>query len=122
MGQGVGGWLSPKSLSGIVEADETFILESFKGKRGGLSRAPRERGGEASKRGLSAEQIPIVVARGRAGATIDGVPPRLDTISITAILGPVISGSAEFCRDGGTAIKAWNRRSISTTSMATTAA
>ena len=26
----------PARLSGIVEADETFILESFKGKRGGL--------------------------------------------------------------------------------------
>jgi len=29
----------PASLSGIVEADETFILESFKGKRSGLPRA-----------------------------------------------------------------------------------
>ena len=35
----------PASLSGIVEADETFILESFKGKRRGLPRAPRKRGG-----------------------------------------------------------------------------
>ena len=26
----------PQQLSGIVEADETFILESFKGKRSGL--------------------------------------------------------------------------------------
>src|SRR5208337_1449862 len=31
----------PASLSGIVEADETFILESFKGKRRGLPRAAR---------------------------------------------------------------------------------
>src|SRR5665213_1145998 len=45
----------PTSLSGVVEADETFILESFKGKRRGLPRAPRKRGGKASKRGLSAE-------------------------------------------------------------------
>src|SRR5271157_3837076 len=53
----------PKSLSGIVEADETFILESLKGRRGGLARPARRRGGKAAKRGLSAEQIPVVVAR-----------------------------------------------------------
>ncbi len=100
----------PASLSGIVEADETFILESFKGKRGGLPRAPRKRGGKASKRGLSAEQIPVIVARDRGGATIDGVLPRLDAASITAVLGPFIRKSAELCCDGGTAIKAFARR------------
>ena len=47
----------PTSLSGIVEADETFILESFKGKRRGLPRAARKRGGKASKRGLSSESL-----------------------------------------------------------------
>jgi transposase-like protein len=100
----------PASLSGIVEADETFILESFKGKRRGLPRASRKRGGKASKRGLSAEQIPVMVARDRTGATIDAVLPRLDAASITAALGPVINKSAELCCDGGTAIKAFARR------------
>ena len=57
----------PASLSGLVEADETFILESFKGKRTDLPRKPRKRGGKASKRGLSAEQIPVIVARDRTG-------------------------------------------------------
>src|SRR3954453_19424433 len=42
----------PKNLSGIVEGDETFILESFKGKRSGIPRASRRRGGKAAKRGL----------------------------------------------------------------------
>ena len=100
----------PASLSGIVEADETFILESFKGKRRGLPRAPRKRGGKANKRGLSAEQIPVMVARDRAGATSDGVLPRLDAASIAAVLGPVIGKSVELCCDGGTAIKAFARR------------
>ena len=63
----------PARLSGIVEADETFILESFKGKRHGLPRASRKRGGKAGKRGLSTEQIPVLVARDRSGATIDAV-------------------------------------------------
>ena len=35
----------PTALSDIVEGDETFILESFKGKRSGLPRKPRKRGG-----------------------------------------------------------------------------
>lgn len=100
----------PKTLSGLVEADETFILESFKGRRGGLPRKARKRGGKASKRGLSAEQIPVIVARDRTGATLDAVLPRLDAASITAALGHVITRSAELCCDGGSAITAFARR------------
>lgn len=101
---------TPALLSGIVEADETFILESFKGKRSDLPRASRTRGGTATKRGLSAEQIPVIVARDRTGATIDAVLPRLDAASITAVLGPVITRPAELCCDGGKAITAFARR------------
>ena len=43
------------SLAGIAEADETFFLGSLKGKKRGMPRAPRKRGGKASKRGLSDE-------------------------------------------------------------------
>jgi transposase-like protein len=100
----------PVSLSGIVEADETFILESFKGKRRGLPRAARKRGGKARKRGLSAEQIPVMVARDRAGATVDAVLPRLDAVSVTKALGNVIARGAELCCDGGSAITAFARR------------
>jgi transposase-like protein len=99
----------PKQLSGIVEADETFILESFKGKRG-LARKARKRGGKASKRGLSLEQIPVIVARDRSGATTDAVLARLDTASITAALGHLVARPAELCCDGGSAIKAFARR------------
>jgi len=35
----------PKTLTGIVEGDETFILESFKGKRSDMPRKSRKRGG-----------------------------------------------------------------------------
>ena len=58
----------PKTLTGIVEGDETFILESFKGKRSDMPRKSRKRGGKSAKRGLSAEQIPVIVARDRQGA------------------------------------------------------
>jgi transposase-like protein len=100
----------PKGLSGIVEGDETFILESFKGKRSGLPRKSRKRGGKSAKRGLSAEQIPVIVARDRNGATTDAVLPRLDRVSIAAALGGIITPANEFCCDGGTAIVAFARR------------
>jgi transposase-like protein len=100
----------PARLSGIVEADETFILESFKGKRAGLTRAPRKRGGKSAKRGLSKEQIPVLVARDRSGATIDAVLPRLDTKSITQALGTALRAPGELCCDGGRAIGAFARR------------
>jgi transposase-like protein len=100
----------PASLSGLVEADETFVLESFKGKRTDLPRKPRKRGGKASKRGLSAEQIPVIVARDRTGATMDAVLPRLDANSMIAALGNIITRPAELCCDGGSAITAFARR------------
>jgi transposase-like protein len=100
----------PKALSGIVEGDETFILESFKGKRSGLPRKSRKRGGKSAKRGLSAEQIPVIVARDRTGATTDAVLPKLDRASIAAALGGVVTPANEFCCDGGTAIVAFARR------------
>jgi hypothetical protein len=56
----------------------------FKGKLRDLSRASDKRGGKAAWRGLSAEQIPVIVARDRTGAAIDAVLPRLDAASITA--------------------------------------
>ena len=65
-------------LTGIVEADETFVLRSYKGSRAweraeqGLpgaevpDREARGRGGKATKRGLSHEQVPILVAASAA--------------------------------------------------------
>jgi len=62
----------PARLSGIAEADEMYVLESHKGSRT-LDRPPRKRGGKASKRGISNEQMCILVARDRSGQTIDAV-------------------------------------------------
>lgn len=100
----------PQRLSGIVEADETFVLESFKGKRGTLLRAPRKRGGKAGKCGLSSEQVPVLVARDRSGATIDAVLPKLDIASVVAALGHVVARGSVLCCDGGKAIGGYARR------------
>lgn len=81
----------PSRLTGIVEADETFILESFKGKRSDLPRPAHKRGGTATKRGLSAEQIPVLVARDRPGLTADAVLPKLNRASVMAALDGVVT-------------------------------
>jgi transposase-like protein len=79
-----------KTVSGIVEADETFFLKSFKGARN-TGRAPRKRGGASSKRGLSEEQVPVLVLRSRSGATADAVLESLKVAEIYRILTPVIA-------------------------------
>ena len=59
----------PVVLSGVCELDETYVLESCKGRKipEGYHRKPRKRGGKASKPGLSKEQICIC-----AGVNGDG--------------------------------------------------
>jgi hypothetical protein len=47
-------------FEGITEADETFFLFSEKGQRNITGRPPRHRGGVASKRGLSYEQVCVI--------------------------------------------------------------
>ena len=95
--------LQPRSLTGIAEADETYFLLSFKGKRSELGRPPRKRGGKASRRGLSQEQVPVLVARDRSGATLDCVLKRSDQASLAAALKPFIAKDVVLCSDGATA-------------------
>lgn len=64
----------PAHLGGIAEADETYLLESEKGARHlQRKRAARRRGGSATKRGLSNEQVCVLIARDRMGHTLDFV-------------------------------------------------
>src|SRR3954466_13259440 len=89
-----------EALAGVVEADETFLRRSHKGSRrrgpgdappGG---GPHRRGERASRRGLSAEQVPALIARDRAGHTADAVLPGLGADAIAAALGPVGAAAA----------------------------
>jgi transposase-like protein len=57
------------NFKGVLEVDETHLLESRKGDRNITDRAPRERGGKSSKRGISNDQDCILVARDRTGQT-----------------------------------------------------
>ena len=100
----------PRTLRGIVEADETFILESFKGRWSDLPRAARKRGGMARHPGLHSDNIPILVARNRKGATFDAVLPQVDSASLGAALAGVVTPGNHLIGDGGKAIATFARR------------
>jgi len=95
----------PAKMTGIVEADETFFLESKKGQRN-IDRKARKRGGTASKRGLSAEQIPVLVVRDRHGETTDFILGKVDTEQVERVLKPLLNQDTLLCTDGALVYKA----------------
>ena len=100
----------PRGLRGIVEADETFILESFKGRRSDLPRRARKRGGTARHPGLHHDNIPILVARDRNGATFDAILPQVDGASVSLALAGIVTPGNHLIGDGGKAIATFARR------------
>jgi transposase-like protein len=102
--------VQPATLAGIAEVDETYFLLSFKGKRQGLDREPRKRGGHASKRGLSQEQVPVLVARDRSGATMDCVVETPNMETFAAVLKPFLPSDAVLCTDGSKTLAGVARR------------
>jgi transposase-like protein len=96
--------LKPKVLDGTVEADETYFLHSEKGSRK-LKRPARKRGGKASKRGLSDEQVPVLIARDRNKVTTDQILDDRSARSISAVLKPVVARSAVLVSDGAQAYR-----------------
>ena len=101
----------PASLNGIVEADETFLLESQKGSRT-LDRPPRRRGGRAPMRGISRHLDCILVARDRNGRTIDAVTGRgaLTAAQLERDLLPRLDPQALLVSDSHAAYRAFARK------------
>ena len=89
----------PRKLTGIVEADETYVLKSRKGQRK-LGRKARRRGGKASKRGLSDEQVPVLVAADRSGTTVSAVLPAVNADSLREVIEPVVDEDIVLVSDG----------------------
>ena len=85
----------PAHEGGIVEADETFFLESFKGQRK-LPRPARKRAGV----GAQWERIAVLVVRDRSGQTADFRLGKLDAPHIAAVLRPLLDKDAILCTDG----------------------
>ncbi len=96
-------WLKrdrPDALQGITEADETYLLESDKGHRQ-LTRRPHKRGASASKRGLSKQQVCVLVARDRAGQTLVEVTGKgaMSKAQLTEHSKPVLNTDAVLISD-----------------------
>src|SRR3954452_12875642 len=93
-------------LTGIVEADETFVLRSYKGSRAweraeqGLpgaeapDREARGRGGNGTEGGLSHEQVPSRGAPDGRGGVVSPALPVDSADAIRAVLEPVLSKDA----------------------------
>ena len=89
------------AVTGIVEADETFILKSAKGSKKLVGRAPRKRGGKAKKKGLSTdEHDAVLIVRDRHGATTDQMLPDLQAKTFAAYLAPIVAKDAVLVSDG----------------------
>lgn len=99
--------IQPKALTGIVEADETYFLESFKGQRTEyMPRKSKKRATPAEKRGLSVEQIPVLVARVRgSGKTLSVVIPSTSAKNIGNVIKPKLAHDAELISDSAPAYR-----------------
>jgi transposase-like protein len=89
---------NPSELTGVIEADETFLPESFKGKRV-IERTSRKRGGGKIK------QVPIFIALDRSGAVSHKVLERNTKDNIQAQLKPLLSSGSVLCTDGNLSYK-----------------
>ena len=83
----------PLRTSSCVEADETWPA-------GERKLEARRRGGKAGKRSLSREQVPVLVAADRSGATASTVLPAADADALTEALEPVVDKDVLLVSDG----------------------
>jgi len=95
-------------LQGIVEADETYRLESQKGSRH-LTRPARRRGGHARRRGIASEHDCILVARDRSGGTVDFITGRgpVTKQQLSACLPKALAADVLLVTDGAAAYPAF---------------
>jgi hypothetical protein len=90
-------------LEGIAEADETYLLRSAKGQpaeRLRLGRPPRRRGGTAIRRGLSGEQVPILMVKDRSGSVASRVTDPFNVVAACSLLRDALADDAVLCSDG----------------------
>jgi transposase-like protein len=93
----------------IVEVDETYFLYSQKGQRGITERKPRKRGGKSKHRGISHEQVCVLVARDRTKATVSKVScmGRIVKTKIETIIGTKLSSDNVLVTDAWRAYKTY---------------
>ncbi len=88
-------------IAGIIEADETFVRESFKGQKK-LPRKSRKRGGGHSR------NVPVAIALNRTGDISEKILPRNTKKEIQAFLKPLLTEGSVLCTDGNASYKGLN--------------
>jgi transposase-like protein len=93
----------------LVEADETYFRESFKGSSP-PGRKAKKRGTPATKRGLSKQQIPVLVARDRStGETLTMRVPSRKAKDMGPVLVPRLAKDAILCSDNASVYRVIGR-------------
>jgi len=95
-----------QDFNGIVESDETFFLKSDKGSKK-LTHKGRKRGGSSSKRGISNDQVAVIVTADRKGSMDLSVATmgRIGKKDIQDAIGKRISKGSILCTDGHVSYK-----------------
>jgi len=94
------------SFEGITESDDTFFRFSEKGSRD-LDRKPRKRGGVVTKRGISDQQVAVIVTADRGTQTDLTVARRgrIKKADIAQAIGDRISQQTILCSDSHASYK-----------------
>jgi transposase-like protein len=94
------------TFNGIVESDETFFLQSDKGKKQDKRKA-RKRGGRSSKRGVSSDQVAVIATSDRKGAIDMKVATlgRITKADIENAIGERLAKDSILCTDGHVSYK-----------------
>jgi transposase-like protein len=96
-------------MTGVVEADETYHLQSYKGQKALLraktTRRPRRRGGVGGTRGTSREHTPILALVSRNGETTDHVLDGPSAEDVKKVLPGTLADDAVLCTDGSATLR-----------------
>lgn len=100
--------MEPGDFEGLLEVDETYFRYSEKGNKHIVGRKPRKRGTPAEKRGISREQVCVVVARDRnklTHAQVACLGP-VSKVKAHTLLDPHLKGVSALCSDANGTWKA----------------
>ena len=105
------------NLTGIVEADETFLPVSYKGDKTAFEqetagRAARRRGGENHKRGLSDELVCVPCAVDRKGGALSNVAKlgKCSAEAVEKVLGGRVPKESTLCTDKETSYRKFSKK------------
>lgn len=98
--------IEKEAFSGITESDETFFLYSQKGQIQS-QRTPRKRGKAVKKRGISDEQVAVIVSSDRKSTMGFKVSclGRISKKDIQNAIGQMLSNNTVLCSDGHVSYK-----------------